>query len=138
MTMGPVAILGGSGRQGSGLARRLAAAGVSVIVGSRDPQRARATFPIASSSNTIEVADNASAASSADTVVLAVPFDAVDALLDEIASRLNRDAIVIDLTVPLSFAGGRMTMIDVAEGSAAEHIRTRLLSAVPPPSPLNT
>ncbi|HMF96426.1 MAG TPA: NADPH-dependent F420 reductase [Vicinamibacterales bacterium] len=130
MALDAVAILGGTGQQGSGLARRLAAAGVRVIVGSRDPRRARSTFPDASSSHAIEVADNASAASSAGTVVLAVPFGTVDALLDDIAPRLRSDAVVIDLTVPLSFAGGKLTMLDVAEGSAAEHIRTRLPSSV--------
>ncbi|HJZ71876.1 MAG TPA: NADPH-dependent F420 reductase [Vicinamibacterales bacterium] len=130
MALGPVAILGGTGQQGSGLARRLAAAGVHVIVGSRDPQRARAIFASSSSSPTIEILDNGSAAAGADTVVLAVPFGTVDALLDEIATRLKDDAVVIDLMVPLSFTGGKMTMMAVAEGSAAEHIRTRLPASV--------
>jgi NADPH-dependent F420 reductase len=130
MELGPVAILGGTGQQGSGLARRLAAAGVQVIVGSRDPARARATVATWGASSPIEAADNRSAAGSADTVLLAVPFGAVDALLDEVASRLKGGAVVIDLTVPLTFGGGRMAMIDLPAGSAAEHIRARLPDSV--------
>ena len=130
MSLGPVAILGGTGQQGSGLARRLAAAGLQVIVGSRDPQRARATVDAWSPRVRLEIADNASAASTADTVVLAVPFGTVDSLLDDIAPRLKSGVAVIDLIVPLTFSGGKMAMIDVAEGSAAEHIRAKLPPSV--------
>jgi 8-hydroxy-5-deazaflavin:NADPH oxidoreductase len=130
MASGSVAILGGTGKQGSGLARRLAIAGVQVIVGSRDPQRAKETVSAWSLSTAIEVADNSSAASNAGTVLLAVPFAVVDALVDEIASHLTAGAIVIDLTVPLSFADGKIAMIDLVEGSAAEHIRAKLPASV--------
>jgi NADPH-dependent F420 reductase len=130
MTLGPVAILGGTGQQGSGLARRLAAAGVHVIVGSRDPQRARATVDAWSPPVHVDIAENAAAAASADTILLAVPYATVDALIDEIAPRLRPGAVAIDLTVPLTFAGGKMAMLDVAEGSAAEHIRAKLPPAV--------
>jgi 8-hydroxy-5-deazaflavin:NADPH oxidoreductase len=130
MTLGPVAILGGTGKQGSGLARRLAIAGVPVMVGSRDPQRARETVAAWALSSPIDAADNASAAAQAETVVLAVPFAAADALVDEIASHLPAGAVVIDLTVPLTFVDGKMAMIDLAEGSAAEHIRARLPASV--------
>src|SRR4051812_10604046 len=103
MTLGPVAILGGTGQQGSGLARRLAAAGVHVIVGSRDPQRARATVDAWSPPVHVDIAENAAAAASADTILLAVPYATVDALIDEIAPRLRPGAVAIDLTVPLTF-----------------------------------
>ena len=126
MSLGTVAILGGTGQQGSGLARRLAAAGVHVVVGSRDPQRARATVDAWRPSVRVDIAGNAAAAASANTVLLAVPFATVDALLDEIGPRMQPDAVAIDLIVPLTFAGGTMAMLDVAEGSAAEHIRTKL------------
>jgi 8-hydroxy-5-deazaflavin:NADPH oxidoreductase len=126
MTLGPIAILGGTGQQGSGLARRLAAAGVHVIVGSRDPQRARATVDAWSPPVRVDVAENAAAAASADTILLAVPYATIDALLEEITPHLRPDAVAIDLIVPLTFAGGKMAMLDVPEGSAAEHIRARL------------
>ena len=130
MTLGPVAILGGTGQQGSGLARRLAAAGVHVIVGSRDPQRARGTVDAWHPSVRVDIADNAAAAAAADTVLLAVPYATVDPLLEEIGPRMRADAVAIDLIVPLTFAGGKMAMLDVAEGSAAEHIRAKLPPAV--------
>jgi NADPH-dependent F420 reductase len=126
MALGPIAILGGTGQQGSGLARRLAAAGVQVIVGSRDPQRARATVDAWSPPVRVDVAGNAAAAASADTILLAVPYATIDALLEEIAPHIKPDAVAIDLIVPLTFAGGKMAMLDVPEGSAAEHIRARL------------
>ncbi|HKB09113.1 MAG TPA: NADPH-dependent F420 reductase [Vicinamibacterales bacterium] len=126
MAPGAVAILGGTGQQGSGLARRLAAAGLQVTVGSRDPRRARDTIAGWRAPAPIEAADNATAAATADTVVLAVPFGTVDALLDEVAPHLKQDAVVVDLIVPMTFAGGTMTMLDIVEGSAAEHIRTKL------------
>jgi NADPH-dependent F420 reductase len=101
-----------------------------VIVGSRDPQRARETVAGWRPAVRVEVADNAAAAASADTVLLAVPYATVDALLDEIAPRFRPAAVAIDLIVPLTFAGGKLAMLDVAEGSAAEHIRARLPPAV--------
>ncbi|HEY7291805.1 MAG TPA: NADPH-dependent F420 reductase [Vicinamibacterales bacterium] len=126
--MTSIAILGGTGRQGSGLALRFARTGARVIVGSRDPARARDTVagwskPAAGS---IEIADYATAAEHGDIVVLAVPFDALDALLAELALHVSTRSIVVDVTVPVAFPNGRMTMIDVVEGSASEHIRARL------------
>jgi len=124
MPLGPIAILGGTGHQGSGLARRLAKAGMPVIVGSRDPQRARTT--VAEWTAKVDVGDYGSAAAAAETIVLAVPFDTIDPILEDIAGRLADGAVVIDITVPLTFAAGRMALADVPEGSAAEHIRARL------------
>jgi len=124
-------ILGGTGRQGHGLAQRLAHAGLRVTVGSRDPERARATVAAwARSGPPITVADHASAVDGADVTILAVPFSSVDQLLLEIQPQFKDGALVIDITVPLTFAGGKIAMLDVAEGSAAEHIRARLPSAV--------
>jgi len=124
MPLGPIAILGGTGHQGGGLARRLAKAGMPVIVGSRDPQRARTT--VAEWTSKVDVGDYGSAAAAAETIVLAVPFDTIDPILEDIGGRLADGAVVIDIAVPLTFAAGRMTLADVPEGSAAEHIRARL------------
>ncbi|HEV3059834.1 MAG TPA: NADPH-dependent F420 reductase [Vicinamibacterales bacterium] len=149
--MSTIAILGGTGQQGRGLAQRFASAGARVIVGSRDPQRARetvaawATLATASTGSTgstsatgptgeaagppIEVADNIGAIErleQGDLTVLAVPFPTVDTLLAELHSHFRDGSIVIDVTVPVTFSGGTMAMIEVAEGSASEHIRTRL------------
>jgi hypothetical protein len=126
-----VAILGGTGQQGRGLAQRLARAGVRVLIGSRDPERARAAvaaWPAAAGA--IDVLSNAAAVAQSASVVIAVPFASVDALIDEVAPSFIADAIAIDVTVPVTFAGGKMAMLEVAEGSASEHIRARLPAAV--------
>jgi hypothetical protein len=101
-----------------------------VIVGSRDPARARTTVQSWALPRPVEVDSYAGAAARAQTVVLAVPFDSIDALAPAVAARLAPGAVVIDVVVPLTFAGGRMSMLAVAEGSAAEHIRARLPVAV--------
>jgi NADPH-dependent F420 reductase len=126
----PVAVLGGTGQQGGGLAQRFANAGVSVIVGSRDPERARRTVQSWPVRHPVSVADYAAAVARAQTTVLAVPYGSVDAVLDSIAPHVAAGAVVVDITVPLTFAGGRMALLDVAEGSAAEHIRSRLPTEV--------
>lgn len=122
------AVLGGTGRHGSGLAQRLARGGVHVTIGSRDPTRAADVVRAWSEADRlpIDVADNATAAGACDTIVIAVPFHALDALLGEIGPRLRSGAVVVDVTVPVAFAAGKMTMLDVAEGSASEHVRARL------------
>jgi NADPH-dependent F420 reductase len=123
---GAVAILGGTGQQGGGLARRLAHAGASVIVGSRDPDRARETVQDWAAARPIEVADYAGATARAQTTVLAVPFESVDTVLAAIESHFAEGAVVVDVTVPITFAGGKMALVEVPEGSAAEHVRVKL------------
>ena len=126
-----IAILGGSGQQGRGLAQRLAMAGEPIVVGSRDPDRARATIAgWPSTGAAIDVADNVSAVTRADITILAVPFSTVDALLADLHPHFKPESLVIDVTVPVTFAGGRISMIDVPEGSAAQHIRTLLPASV--------
>jgi NADPH-dependent F420 reductase len=129
--MTSIAILGGTGQQGRGLAQRFAAAGARVIVGSRDPQRARETVATwTPAGHPVDVADNVAAVEQGDVTVLAVPFAAVDVLLAELHSHFRPGGTVIDVTVPLTFSGGKMTLMEVAEGSATEHIRARLPDSV--------
>ena len=126
-----IAILGGTGQQGRGLAQRLARAGMRVLIGSRDPKRGReavAGWPAVGAP--IDVVANAEAVAQSAVIVLAVPFASVDALLEEVGGRFVPNAMAIDVTVPVTFAGGKMAMLEVAEGSAAEHIRARLPAAV--------
>lgn len=130
-SLAPIAILGGTGQQGRGLAQRLAMAGEPVIVGSRDPDRARETIASwRSMGPAIEVDDNAGAVMRAGVTILAVPYPAVDALLADLHPHFKPESLVIDVTVPVTFAGGRMAMIAVPEGSAAQHIRTLLPASV--------
>src|ERR1700730_4583396 len=122
-----IAVLGGTGQQGRGVAQRFALARVPIAVGSRDPVRARAVvsnWPTAGP--LIEVDTNAAAVARAATVVLTVPFPSVAPLLDDVRSHFPAGALAIDVTVPVTFAGGTLALIDVPEGSAAEHVRARL------------
>jgi NADPH-dependent F420 reductase len=122
-----IAVLGGTGQQGRGIAQRLARAGRRVVVGSRDPARAAAAiagWPAGAVAMTS--ADYASAIAGAEVVVLAVPFETVGALLDGHRERFRPNALVVDVTVPLRFAEGAVRLDPVAEGSAAEFVRARV------------
>ena len=122
-----IAVLGGTGQQGRGIVQRLARAGHSMLVGSRDPARAAATIAQwPEDCRSIRSVDYGTAMSEADTAVLTVPFEAVASLVAEHGPRLKDGALVIDVTVPLDFTGGKVTLLDVVEGSATEYIRTRL------------
>jgi NADPH-dependent F420 reductase len=128
--MPSIAILGGTGQQGRGLAQRFQHAGLHVIVGSRDPDRARAAVAAWTAAAAVEVTDNAAAVARADVTLLAVPFTFVDPLLEELRPHFKGGSLVVDLIVPVTFAGGKMAMVEVAEGSAAEHVRARLPASV--------
>jgi NADPH-dependent F420 reductase len=122
-----IAVLGGTGQQGRGLAQRFALAGLHVVVGSRDPVRARASVSSwATTVAAIDVDTNAAAVARAGIVVLTIPVSTVAPLLDDVRSHFTAGALAVDVTVPVTFAGGRMALIDLPEGSAAEHVRARL------------
>ena len=121
-----IAIVGGTGPEGSGLALRWARAGESVIIGSRDAERARtAASQIAERAGalaSVEGAENALAVKMCDTVVLTVPFGGQAELLKQLKSSFRQGTVLIDATVPLATAvGGRPTrLLGVWQGSAAE------------------
>jgi|SRR5436190_2369617 len=116
-----IAVLGGTGRQGRGLARRLANAGHRIVVGSRDPLQAAATVA-AWGATAVTTASYGDAIAGAEIVVLTLPFETVAATLDAHRARFDT-AFVVDVTVPIVFALGNVSLADVAEGSAAEHVR---------------
>src|SRR5437763_5599951 len=122
-----VAVLGGTGQQGRGLAQRLALAGFRVIVGSRDEARAAAAVAAwPAEAQPATTADYGSAIADAEIIVLAVPFDSVHLLLDAHGHLFKPESLVVDVTVPVTVVAGTLTLADVAEGSAAEHVRARL------------
>jgi len=127
MVTSSVAVLGGTGQQGRGIAQRLALAGFPVVVGSRDPDRAAAAISgWPASVPPVRSATYGDAIASSDVVVLSVPFDSVDAVLEQHQQSFRQQALVIEITVPLNFANKTVTLSIVAEGSASEHIRARL------------
>lgn len=131
-----IAIVGGTGPEGRGLAVRWARAGVRVLLGSRDEQRARlAAHELEQrlgSGEHMEGMENAAAVSAADVVVLAVPFEAQLATLKQIKAFFRPGALLITTTVPLATAvGDRGTRtIGVWQGSAAEQAAEAVGAAV--------
>jgi 8-hydroxy-5-deazaflavin:NADPH oxidoreductase len=98
-----IAVLGGSGAEGSGLALRLAAAGHRVTIGSRTEQKAAATAAELSTlapAASFSAADNRSAARQANIVVLTVPYSVQRELVEEVMPELQ-GKILLDATVPL-------------------------------------
>lgn len=121
-----IAIVGGTGPEGSGLALRWARAGESVVIGSRDGERARTAaaqiVEKAGPLGSVEGVENAVAVKMCDTVVLTVPFAGQAELLKQLKPSFCQGTVLIDATVPLAAAvGGRPTrVLGVWEGSAAE------------------
>jgi 8-hydroxy-5-deazaflavin:NADPH oxidoreductase len=112
-----IAVLGGTGPQGKGLALRWAVAGQQVVLGSRDAQRAAAIAD--ELGHGITGAGNYAAAEQADVVLVAVPYEGHAALLSEVAPALA-GKIVIDCVNPLGFDKQGAFPLPVAEGSAAQ------------------
>ncbi len=129
-----IAIIGGAGELGLGLALRFAQAGAKVVIGSRDENKAQdAAVRVKAAVPDADVSGfaNADAAAKAMVVILAVPFSAQAAILKTIRPALKA-AILVDATVPLAATlGGKSTrLLGVWEGSAAQAARD-LLPGVP-------
>ena len=114
-----VGILGGTGDQGRGLARRLAVAGNRVIIGSRDAGRAAAAAASVGSPPRVTGAANEEAARTADLVIAAVPWEGHADLLARLAGALE-GKIVVDCVNPIAFDARGAYAIPVPEGSAAQ------------------
>lgn len=114
-----IGILGGTGDQGRGLARRLAMAGHRVIIGSRDAGRAVAAAATVGSEPQVTGVSNEDAARAADVVIAAVPYEGHAALLARLASALE-GKILIDCVNPMAFDQRGAYPIPVPEGSAAQ------------------
>ncbi|WP_349258452.1 NADPH-dependent F420 reductase [Aggregatilinea sp.] len=98
-----VAVLGGTGKEGSGLALRWAQAGYRVIIGSREAAKAQGKADEMNATLGAEIVTglgNADAAAAADVVVLTVPYSAHMATLETVKNAVQ-GKIVVDVTVPL-------------------------------------
>jgi NADPH-dependent F420 reductase len=100
--MTSIALIGGTGALGAAIARRLAKAGESVILGSRDPAKAAAAASAlqAETGQPVQGLGNAEAAAAASIIIVTVPFASQETTLAEIAAGC-RGKIVVDTTVPL-------------------------------------
>jgi NADPH-dependent F420 reductase len=98
-----IAIVGGTGREGRGLAVRWARAGHEVVIGSRDADKARAKvaeWALSDAKGTLAGSDNQAAVAGAEVVLLSVPYAAHEATLRELAPSLG-GRVLIDITVPI-------------------------------------
>lgn len=122
-----LAIIGGTGALGMGLAVRWAAAGYPVVIGSRSREKAEAAAREITPGNgapPVRGEDNAGAARTGEIIVLAVPYANHDAILDEIRDAVM-GKIVVDAVVPL--VPPRVSVVQLpAQGSAAQIAQARL------------
>ncbi|MGA2389933.1 MAG: NADPH-dependent F420 reductase [Candidatus Sulfotelmatobacter sp.] len=130
----PIAILGGTGPAGMGLALRWARAGEAVIIGSRDARRAQEAADSINEKIEAQVInqdraqagisgmENSAACAAAEILVLTVPFEGQAALLKQLKPAIRSGSILIDATVPLAASvGGRASRtLGVWQGSAAQ------------------
>jgi len=122
-----LAIIGGTGALGSGLAMRWAAAGYPVIVGSRSAQKAQQAANQIRTDEGVTGArgdSNVAAAAAADIVILAIPFSNHDAMLEELKEAVA-GKIVIDAVVPL--VPPKVTQVQLPpQGSAGQIAQERI------------
>jgi NADPH-dependent F420 reductase len=130
-----IAILGGTGDQGLGLALRFCQAGRKVIIGSRKAERAveaaenvRSQVPNAD----VEGVGNEDATAAADIVILSVPFEHTASTVKGIKGSLREGQIVVSMTVPLATAigDGPMRTVGIWQGSAAEMVASLVPAGV--------
>lgn len=119
--MAAIAVIGGTGALGKGIARRLVKAGHRVTIGSRSADKARST---SEELGAADYAENADAAANKDVVIVAVPHGSQGDTLRQIAGAIGT-AVVVDTTVPL--VPPKVMRVQLpAEGSAAMQAREHL------------
>jgi NADPH-dependent F420 reductase len=122
-----VGILGGTGPAGSGLAARLADAGLEVVIGSRSKERAQHTCEEISKAwpdrdLSLEAGDNPRAAA-AEVVVVATPWDAAAVTVASVAGRLT-GKVVISMANALAKVGDEFEPLVPPRGSVAAHVQS--------------
>src|SRR5215213_5707617 len=126
-----IAIVGGTGEEGFGLALRLGRAGRQVTIGSRSHEKGTAAADRAREllgDAEIEGATNEAAARGADVVFVTVPFEGQADIYRSIMDDVEAGTIVVDCTSPLATAvGGRAwQVVRPWHGSAAEQAKAIL------------
>lgn len=116
-----IAVLGGTGPQGRGLARRFATAGLTVVIGGRGAEKAVATAAelAEATGGAVSGAANPDAAAAADVVLVVVPWDGHKELLESLKDVLA-GKIVVDCVNPLGFDKQGPFALQVEEGSATQ------------------
>jgi NADPH-dependent F420 reductase len=120
-----IAVLGGTGKEGKGLAYRWARAGYRVLIGSRSPEKAvkaaSEIMELLEGSSSVVGMTNLEAAQQADIVVLTVPYAAHRETLEGVKEAL-KGKLLVDVTVPL--VPPKLSKVQMpAAGSAAQEAR---------------
>ena len=125
-----IAVVGGTGELGSALAKRWAAAGYPIVLGSRSKQKAQAVaqeMNAGHGSAAVRGDDNRAAAHAADIVVVAVPYASHEAILNEIKPAVA-GKIVVDAVVPL--VPPKISVVKLPPDGSAAVSAQRLLAGV--------
>jgi NADPH-dependent F420 reductase len=118
-TLPTLAVLGGTGAEGSGLAFRWANAGYPVIIGSRTAEKAvagAAELNALLGKDIVRGMDNLSAATAAEIAILTVPYSAQQSTVADLAAALQ-GKILVDVTVPL--VPPKVNRVQLPEGGSA-------------------
>ena len=124
-----IAILGGTGDQGLGLALRFCRSGRKIIIGSRKAERAvEAAEDVRSKIDgaDVEGMGNEEATAAAEIVILSVPFEHTVSTVKSIKESLKAGQVVVSMTVPLATAigDGPMRTVGIWQGSASELVQS--------------
>ncbi len=127
---GKIGFIGGTGPEGKGLAVRFAQAGLNVVIGSRSVERGQeaADEVSALAGKTVAGATNQNAAHDADLIVVTVPYSGLADTLSNLVEAVA-DKILVSAVVPLQFSKGRVSMLRLDDGSAAEEAQRLLPEA---------
>ena len=124
-----LAILGGTGPEGKGLALRLAMAGETPIIGARDASRgAAAAQELSQLASNVDIrgSDNSGAVLQADVVFLAFPYEGHRPVLEDLGPAL-KGKIVVSVIAPMKFERGKgASAVEVGAGSAAQEAQDML------------
>ena len=136
-----IGLISGTGPQGRGLAMRFAAAGLTVLLGSRKADKAEETtkelnakineyFPGLSFPK-IQGVENSFAIRNSTLVMLTVPFENAEDTLDSLKTDFQKGTVFVDVTVPLLFGKGDVQLIEQPSGSGSKQLRKLLPETIP-------
>lgn len=122
-----IAVIGGTGSLGLGLARLWASAGYPIVIGSRSKEKACTAAQHLAAAGSVVGDENCRAARAADVVVLSVPFANHDAIVCDLKSHVV-GKIVVDAVVPL--VPPRVSVVQLPPAGSPSEVAQRILGPV--------
>tara|TARA_B100001750_G_scaffold88748_1_gene70031 strand:+ start:5159 stop:5848 length:690 start_codon:yes stop_codon:yes gene_type:complete len=126
-----IGIIGGTGKEGVGIASRLVQSGENVCIGSRDPNKSEMISRKLRKINPnliIQSATNLETAKISDLLFLTINPNGIEQLISDIKPYLD-NKIIVDTTVPLKYSNGKFSHIEWPNGSSSLHIQALIPSA---------